>query len=547
MSEVIYRKYRPQKFQDLVSQEHIRTTLENELKTSRLGHAYLFTGPRGTGKTTTARLLAKSVNCENRKEGEAESCNKCDHCKQLMAGNFLDLIEIDAASNRGIDEIRQLRENVRFSPSHGKFKVFIIDEVHMLTTEAFNALLKTLEEPPSHAIFILATTEPHKIPETIISRCQRFDFKKVTVKDLVRRLQKIIKSEQVEVAPEVLETIAIRSEGCIRDAESLLQQVLSLGEKKITQEQAGLVIPRSDQNLVIQFTQNLFSNNIKSALELIANLTTEGVDLERFLLDFIEFLRKVMVYKSNPALELNLTHESEEKLKDLTTQITNQNLTRLIELSLQKRKDLRQSEIPQLPLELLVLEFCETDDASQNPAPPSSKAEKTKTKTSNIQHPTSNNTPKPPNKKQSNNETMKQFNNAAANVTDIKDKWSNILGEVQQQNHSVCAFLKTGQIICINNDILELGFPYKFHQDTIKEQKNKTIIEDCIKKITGQNLKIKVTHVKTPQPQDGASPSPSTPQPQDGASPSPSTPQPEASQPDVMHDMLAEFGGEVVE
>jgi len=484
MSEVIYRKYRPQKFQDLVNQEHIRTTIENEIKTGRIAHAYLFTGPRGIGKTTTARLIAKSVNCQNRKEEESEPCNKCDHCTAVITGNFLDLIEIDAASNRGIDEIRELRERVRFSPSNGKYKVFIIDEVHMLTTEAFNALLKTLEEPPAHAIFILATTEPHKIPDTIISRCQRFDFKKVTVKDLVKRLEKLSKLEEIEVVPEVLETIATRSGGCIRDSESLLQQVLSLGEKKIGEKEASLVIPRSDQNLVIQFTQNLFENNIKSSLELISNLIIEGVDLERFLLDFIEFLRKILIHKSNTELELDLTKESEEKLKNLAEQIDNLRLVKLIELSLAKRKDLRQSEIPQLPLELLVLEFCESDELTPATPTDGAKGKANELTPQFIGGTKADSPPKPANQfigeqksdatnnsKDKGNPSIqasKPSSNNVINVDDIKAKWSNILSEVQTKNTSICAFLKTSHIICIKEDVIELGVPYKFHQNTIK-------------------------------------------------------------------------------
>jgi len=559
MSEVIYRKYRPQKFSDLVNQEHIRTTIENEIKTGSIAHAYLFSGPRGIGKTTTARLIAKSINCQNRKEGESEPCNKCNHCQAVITGNFLDLIEIDAASNRGIDEIRELRERVRFSPSNGKYKVFIIDEVHMLTTEAFNALLKTLEEPPAHAIFILATTEPHKIPDTIISRCQRFDFKKVTVKELVKRLQKLSKLEEVEVAPEVLETIAIRSGGCIRDAESLLQQVLSLGEKKIGEKEASLVIPRSDQNLVIQFIQNIIENNIKSSLELIQKLTIEGVDLERFVSDTIEFLRKILVYKSNASLELDLTKESEEKLKTLASQINNLPLVKLIELFLAKRKDIRQTEIPQLPLELLVLEFCESNKDVVN---------KVVNKVDKV-----NNTDEHEEKKIISNfsetekagqqsqpkarlaskraglplaETINNSETTNTNIEELKEKWSNVLAEVQSNNQSICAFLKTGHIICINEDILELGFPYKFHQDTIKEDKNRKIIEDCISKITGQKLRLEVKHieasennsVETPR-EAGASPSENKNVGADGHPPSSDT--------NVMNDMLAEFGGEVVE
>jgi len=555
MSQVIYRKYRPQKFSDLVGQEYIKITLQNEIKTDKFGHAYLFSGPRGIGKTTTARLIAKSLNCLDRKAGESEPCNKCNHCLQIIAGNFLDLIEIDAASNRGIDEIRELRERVRFSPSNGKFKVFIIDEVHMLTTEAFNALLKTLEEPPAHAIFILATTELHKIPETIISRCQKFDFKRVSIKELVNRLEKLSKNEGVKVAKEVLEIIASKADGCLRDAESLLQQILSLGEKEITMEQAGLVLPHSDTKLITEFCEHLFQNDIKSALGLINNLVNQSIGLEYFVIDTTEFLRQILIFKANPSLLIGVTQESQDNLKKMSAQIENHRLVELIKLFLEKRKDLKQTDIPQLPLELLVLEFCDSSSTakyqSSNIKP---------LNTGNDNNPDSVNNETIPKKEQpviseqkvveesfveektntikenivedpiSDNSKSTKKTGSQISLDKVNGSWSLILDKVKKQNHSIFAFLKTSQIISIKENIVEIGFPYKFHQDTINAPKNKKIIEDCISEIMNQDTRILVKHVEVTLEPD-----------------QPSQTEYSKNQDEILvNDMLAEFGGEIV-
>ncbi|MEK7167667.1 MAG: DNA polymerase III subunit gamma/tau, partial [Patescibacteria group bacterium] len=298
----LYRKYRPQSFQDLIGQNHIKITLQNEIELDKIGHAYLFCGPRGLGKTTTARLFAKSINCFNRESGKSEPCNECLSCRSIINNNSVDIIEIDAASHTGVDNVREnIIENARFTPSSSKFKVFIIDEVHMLSTSAFNALLKTLEEPPAHAIFILCTTEIHKLPQTIISRCQRFDFKKVSSDNMLKRLEHLVREEKKKVAKKVLQNIVLHSEGCVRDAESLLEKILTLGDD-ITEEQAELVLPRSDFNQIISLLNFLLDKNATASIELINQLVSDGVDLSIFLDSLVEFLRKVLLLKVNGRL-----------------------------------------------------------------------------------------------------------------------------------------------------------------------------------------------------------------------------------------------------
>lgn len=362
MSLTLYRKYRPQSFGELVGQEVIKTTIQNEIKAGKVSHAYLFSGPRGLGKTTTARLLAKAINCGERKPLEYEPCNKCYFCKEIAEGKSLDLIEIDAASNRGINEIRELRDHARIVPAKSKYKIFIIDECHMLTPEAFNALLKILEEPPSHVIFILATTEIHKLPETIISRCQRFDFKKVGMKIIVKRLEKIAKKEEIEIDRRTLEQIAINSGGCIRDGETLLQQIITLGDKKISYEEAEIFFPRSDLNLIIDFVKNLMEARKEKVVCLINTLVEEGVDLKIFTSNLIEFLRKLMILKIDLSAEKIFCDSEQTKGKEIISLNEGADLKKIVKMInvfIEARKELEYGEIPQLPLELAAIGICE--------------------------------------------------------------------------------------------------------------------------------------------------------------------------------------------
>lgn len=359
---VLYRKYRPQKFSEVIGQENVIKTLENEIKQGKVAHAYLFTGPRGLGKTTVARLVAKAANCENRKDGESEPCNQCFNCRAITHGQFLDLIEMDAASQTGVDNVREnIIASTRIPPSRGKYKIFIIDEAHMLSIAAFNALLKTLEEPPPYIIFILATTEIHKVPETIISRCQKFDFTKVDPNKIIKRLGRIAEEEKIKIAPEILTTITQRSEGCVRDAESLLSQVIILDGKEITVEQAALVMPTTNINLVTDFTELIFKQDKREAISKINQLLEEGIDLEHFSKDLIEFLRKILLLKigtDEKKLLWYLDDIGKDKIQKLTKAISLDGLVGIIEEFVRAHQSLSSAEIPQLPLELAVIKVC---------------------------------------------------------------------------------------------------------------------------------------------------------------------------------------------
>ena len=289
----LYQKYRPSSFKGLVAQEHVKTTLQNALKKDMLTHAYLFCGPRGTGKTSTARLLAKAINCEKLDPKNFEPCNECNICDQINKGSLVDLVEIDAASNRGVDEIRDLRESVKFAPTQSKNKVYIIDEVHMLTKEAFNALLKTLEEPPKNVYFILATTELHKIPDTIVSRCQRFGFRRINLEDITNHLAYICEEEKVNFEKKALEKVSLRSEGCMRDALSLLDQLISFGDVNL--ENLNQILGSSQNDSVNDFVDNLINSRITENLEIINQIHKDGVNLDEFCKSFIDCLQTKMI------------------------------------------------------------------------------------------------------------------------------------------------------------------------------------------------------------------------------------------------------------
>lgn len=367
MSLVLYRKYRPQTFSEIIGQEHVIQTLTNAILQKMISHAYLFSGPRGSGKTSIARLLAKAVNCENLQG--FNPCNKCSSCLEIMKGSSMDLIEIDAASHRGIDEIRELRDGIRFVPTKSKHKVFIVDESHQLTKEAANALLKTLEEPPAHAIFVLATTEIHKMITTIISRCQRFDFRKLTVPEIVKQLEIICEKEKVKIEKPALESIALNSGGSIRDAEGLLDQVLTfsgdIGQKKEIKAQdirdlLGLI----EIDLVGKFTDLLCQKKANEAINFLNEIMEKGLDLQEFAKSLINYFRQALILKiSQPGVGslvnpfiTGLTKEEFTKLQTQAAVFKNSELQKIINFFLEAENKMKYSPIPQLPLELAIIE-----------------------------------------------------------------------------------------------------------------------------------------------------------------------------------------------
>lgn len=365
MNLVLYRKYRPKTFAEIVGQEYTVKILTNAIASGMISHAYLFSGPRGTGKTTLGRLLAKAVNCKNRKQGEYEPCNQCESCQEINQGNSIDLIEIDAASNRGIDDIRELKDGIRFVPNKSKYKVFIIDEVHMLTREANNALLKTLEEPPPHAIFVLATTEIYKMLPTIISRCQRFDFRKLRIEEIVKRMETILKKEKIEYEEPALFLIAREATGSIRDAESLLDKVISFSgkDKPIKKEMIGKLLGNIETELIIQFMEYLSEKDAKKAVSFLNESIDKGINLQQFIKVLNNYLREILLLKIDPQFEdsliSSLTAEEKEKIKEFAKKLSSEEIHSVLEKFMEAENKMKYSSILQLPLELAIVEICQ--------------------------------------------------------------------------------------------------------------------------------------------------------------------------------------------
>lgn len=330
--EVLARKWRPQIFADVVGQNHVTQTLHNAIQSGRLAHAYLFVGPRGTGKTTTARILAKALNCQNRQG--CEPCNTCDSCREIMKGSSLDVIEIDGASNRGIADVQELRDNVRYAPVRGPFKIYIIDEVHMLTREAFNAILKTLEEPPPHVKFFFATTEPQKVLTTILSRCQRFDLRRITVADITAQLQKIAKAEEIQISDDALLAVARGAEGGLRDAESALDQLVSFRGKTIVEADVLSVFGLISRTQLEGLTDAILDGDIPAIIETVAAIDASGKDMQRVVLELLDQFRNLLVvmHAGKNAASFDLPETQIDTLKKQAAKSSDGRLLRIIEL-----------------------------------------------------------------------------------------------------------------------------------------------------------------------------------------------------------------------
>ena len=500
-----YRKYRPQKFIDLIGQDHIRQTLANALQGGSFSHAYLFSGPKGSGKTSTARLLAKALNCQGRVLGanSFEPCNKCISCTEIALGSSLDMAEIDAASNRGIDEMRELRDKIRFAPTASHYKVYIIDECHMLTKEAFNALLKTLEEPPAHAIFILATTEMHKVPPTILSRTQSFEFKKADQTEMMKLLDYIVKKEKLKIEPEALRLIARLSFGAYRDGLSMLDQVASLQvdtAHTIALSEVQVVLGQTAEGLAWEFAMLLAQNQRQAALKMVEKVYFEGKDLENFTAQVITIFRKVMLFQADLSSEFEASNDEIEKLKQTAESLDLERIVLIIEKLSEVMGKLKASILGQLPLEMAVVELTEGEAERQKPKVESPKeireeenkiAEEVpnvvemKTVAPIIEEVTKT---EPEPKLKSN--PVIQKNPAPVTSTSSFDKWPEVILEVKKQNNTLAALLGGAQVRDISEDQINLVVRFKFHADQICNKKNQGLIEAAFLKAAGISKRV---------------------------------------------------------
>jgi DNA polymerase III subunit gamma/tau len=493
---MFYRKYRPQKFSEISKPNEVASALMKQLQQEKVGHAYLFSGPRGTGKTTTARIFAKALNCKKLDE-TGDPCNKCDVCKSVQSGNFIDLIEIDAASNRGIDDIRELKDKIKLSPSASLKKIYIIDEVHMLTTEAFNALLKTLEEPPSHAVFLLCTTELHKVPDTIKSRCQVFKFKRATISQLVERLSDISKSEKYKIDKEDLRKIAEASLGGFRDAETLLQQVIE-GDMNIEE----LLNIGSVQNYS-EFVDLLGNDQADEAIRLVNKVHEDGVDLYIWTGELIKFLRDLLLISSGADEGLvDVTEDLHEKMKLQAEEMGSAKIVTILEAFVKAHNLIKNSFITQLPIELAIVEVCEDVQRSgglknqRSVAPDDGNAGRDdkgalKNKT--------NTDKKEPEEQHGGKESVnEEIDIEVIDISIVEDKWEEILEKVIAHNNSIQALLKTATPVSSESGSLIIEVSYAFHKERLESPKNRKIVEGVFSEVLGSKPRLKFAVSKNP-------------------------------------------------
>lgn len=524
----LYRKYRPQTFADTVGQNYIKIILQHQIETNHLAHAYLFCGPRAVGKTTLARVLAKAVNCLQREEGQSEPCGVCEACVEIVAGRAMDVIEMDAASHTSVDNVREnIIASARVSPVVLKKKVFIIDEAHMLSTQAFNALLKTLEEPPNNVLFILCTTEIHKLPQTIISRCQRFDFKRISLPELVKKLQVIVQKEGIEIDKNILEAVARQADGHMRDAESLLGQLLNVGGKKITEAEASLVIPRNNLLEVVGLLQMIAQKEVSPAIRLVNKLVDEGVDLKTFITDAVELLRKILFLKISPDLltqfGLDLGEQLELKLNEMKNLLTHEQIIYLIENLTKAREEMKLSFITQLPLELVILKIAVSGGTQAQAKPVAQSAAVA---------------------------DVPQAAVASANASDITieavvEKWQEFLQQLRKYNHSLSFILKVCEPRSINGGEVCLAFKYKFHKERISDPNIKALIEKVLHEVHGAKLTIEAIIDENLNAEQAEVTAEAVPEVLVKSAPKASAPINAADAP-MIDDLLKTFGGKIV-
>ena len=463
MYVILARKYRPQNFEEVIGQEHITRTLARAITSGRIASAYLFAGQRGVGKTSLARILAKALNCE--KGPTPNPCNQCDSCKEITAGNNIDVLEIDGASNRGIDQIRDLRENVKFIPSKSRFKIYIIDEVHMLTTEAFNALLKTLEEPPAHIKFIFATTQPERIIPTILSRCQRFDFKPIKTAEILVRLKNISERENVKAEEEALKKVALFSSGSLRDAISTLDQLISFSEEdKIDLAEVNDLLGLTEEEVYFKIVETIINNNPVSLFAITHKLISQGKDLGCFFTGLLGYFRNILLVKENiPSSLLDINAQSRESLKEQSGNFSSEELFQIIERIFLFRGEVAKEESASIASEVFL--FSLLKDFSKKTPPVEEK-------------------------------TTKPTTSYVISDEEIKEVWPLVLEEVKENKKALEACLREGRIKKVEDEsvTVEFGRKYGFHKEMVG--KNRKIIEEILGKKFSKKFTVKTAFGK---------------------------------------------------
>jgi len=496
MAQVLYRKWRPQSWGDVTGQEHIVSSLRNAIQAERIAHAYLFSGPRGTGKTTTARILAKAVNCLS-DELKQRPCGYCDYCQSIQSGRFLDLIEIDAASNTGVDDIRDLREKINFSPNQGRYKVYIVDEVHMLSTPAFNALLKTLEEPPPHAIFVLATTEVHKIPATVLSRCQRHEFRRIPVFEIVHNLEKIAEGEGITADADALVLIARQATGSMRDAISLLDQLASTGET-ITLDMTQTILGTATSQAVVEVVDALVLGNPAQGLDQIHRTLDGGSDPRQFTRQIVDYLRNLLLIHAGNIDQIDSTAEVKAQMKEHSQSFTTERLLSVIRSFNYAATEAKAIWQPSLPLEMAFIESLAMPDTAQNNLPgdktnsvPSPSLPASGIQEHKFSYISEN--------KQSIEESRSLSSTSVTAETTSRDQqttqtlskvWPSLLNQVRQQNPKAYAMLNSTKSHFISGNYLTLGFANELLKNMMEEESCIQVVQQVVNQLFDRKLTI---------------------------------------------------------
>lgn len=512
MYQALYRRFRPKTFDEVLGQEHITTTLKNQIVKGNIGHAYIFSGTRGTGKTSTAKIFARAVNCLHTEDGNP--CNSCEVCKGILDENVMDVIEMDAASNNSVDDVRELREKVKYPPSKGRYKVYIIDEVHMLSKGAFNALLKTLEEPPKHLIFILATTEVEKLPQTILSRCQRFDFKRVTTKDIVKNMKNICGEIGVDVDDKVLNLIARNSDGAMRDALSLLDQCISFKEGKLTLEDALQILGITNNDIIFEMVDSIKARGIEKSLHIIDEIMQKGKDVNQFIKDLLVHYRNLMIVKTstNPSDIIDFEEETIERYKEQVQDVSLPYILNALKILNQAENSSKWSSQPRIVLEMAIIKLIDSidissleerierlEEAMQNGSMPNIEKKGTVQSQKKEKRAEKIEVEKKEEKveSQENSEEVIDQNGIIDDEKDmdlgtVQKEWSNFMKELKKQRISLQALLVEGKILSMENGVLTIGFAEGFgiHKEAVSKKGNKEYIEKALASYFNKNIRV---------------------------------------------------------